>query len=160
MILLIFGICILMVVGGWILGCILDRKTVGDGDICYGISGIGAIVGFFALVGLIGVGVNVKSLSVIDDRIAMYEEENTRIEQQVADVVEQYQKYETDIFMGVAPESAVTMVSLYPELKSDSLVQAQIKVYTENNKTIRDLRDKQIKGNVYRWWLYFGGGNT
>ena len=156
MILLIFGICILMIVGGFIL----DKKTGADSDICFGISGIGMVVGFFALVGLIVVGVNVKSLSVIDDRIAMYEEENARIEQQVADVVEQYQKYETDIFMEVAPESAVTMVSLYPELKSDSLVQAQIEVYTENNKTIRDLRDKQIKGNVYRWWLYFGGGNT
>ena len=156
MILLIFGICILMIVGG----CILDKKTGVDSDLCFGISGIGMVVGFFALVGLIIVGVNVKSLSVIDDRIAMYEEENARIEQQVADVVEQYQKYETDIFREVAPESAVTMVSLYPELKSDSLVQAQIEVYTENNKTIRYLRDKQIKDNVYRWWLYFGGGNT
>ena len=153
MILLIFGICILMVVGG----IILDRKTKIDSDICLGINGIGIIVGFFALVGLIVVGVNVKSLSVIDDRITMYEEENARIEQQVADVVEQYQKYETDIFMEVAPESAVTMVSLYPELKSDSLVQAQIEMYTENNKTIRDLKDKQIQGNIYRWWLYFGG---
>lgn len=153
MILLIFGICILMIVGGFIL----DEKTGADSDICFGISGIGMVVGFFALVGLIIVGVNVKSLSVIDDRIAMYEEENARIEQQIADVVEQYQKYETDIFREVAPESAVTMVSLYPELKSDCLVRAQIEVYTENNKTIRDLRDKQIKDNVYRWWLYFGG---
>lgn len=156
MILLIFGICILMIVGGFIL----DKKTGVDSDLCFGISGIGMVIGFFALLGLIIVGVNVKSLSVIDDRIVMYEEENARIEQQIADVVEQYQKYETDIFMEVAPESAVTMVSLYPDLKSDSLVQAQIEVYTENNKTIRDLRDKQIKGNVYRWWLYFGGGNT
>lgn len=153
MILLIFGICILMIVGGFIL----DEKTGVDSDLCFRISGIGMVVGFFALLGLIIVGVNVKSLSVIDDRIAMYEEENARIEQQIADVVEQYQKYETDIFREVAPESAVTMVSLYPELKSDSLVQAQIEVYTENNKTIKDLRDKQIKGNVYRWWLYFGG---
>lgn len=155
MILLIFGICLLMVVGGWIL----DRKTEADSDICFGISGIGMVVGFFALIGLIVVSIHVKSLSVIDSRIDMYEEENTRIEQQIADVVEQYQKYETDIFREVAPESAVTMVSLYPELKSDSLVQAQIEVYVENNKTIRRLRDRQIKGNVYRWWLYFGGGN-
>ena len=144
-----------MIVGG----CILDGKTGFDSDICYLISGIGATAGFIALLGIIIVGVNVKSLSVIDDRITMYEEENTRIEQQIADVVEQYQKYETDIFREVAPESAVTMVSLYPELKSDSLVQAQIEVYTENNKTIKYLRDQQIKGNVYRWWLYFGGGN-
>ena len=155
MILLIFGICILLFIGGLVL-----EKLDFDYDLSFAIGAIGMIVGFFTLIGLIIVGINVKSLSVIDDRIAMYEEENSRIEQQVADVVEQYQKYETDIFREVAPESAVTMVSLYPELKSDSLVQAQIEVYTENNKTIRDLRDKQIKGNVYRWWLYFGGGNT
>lgn len=153
MILLIFGICLLLLVGG----CILDEKTKVDSDICDTISVIGAIVGFFALVGLIVVSIHVKSLSVIDSRIEMYEEENARIEQQIADVVEQYQKYETDIFMEVAPESAVTMVSLYPELKSDSLVQAQIEVYVENNKTIKNLRDQQIKGDVYRWWLYFGG---
>lgn len=153
MILLIFGICILMVIGGSILYDKFYTNTYCNLAIC------GAALGFVSFIAIILLGIDVKSLSVIDDRIAMYEEENTRIEQQVADIVEQYQKYETDIFMEVAPDSAVTMVSLYPELKSDSLVQAQIEVYTENNKTIRDLRDKQIKGNVYRWWLYFGGGN-
>ena len=154
MILLIFGICILMVIGGSILYDKFDTDTYCNLAI------FGVALGFVSFIAIIVLGINVKSLSVIDDRIAMYEEENARIEQQVADVVEQYQKYETDIFREVAPESAVTMVSLYPELKSDSLVQAQIEVYTENNKTIRDLRDKQIKGNVDRWWLYFGGGNT
>ena len=154
MILLIFGICILMVVGGSILYDKFDTDTYCNLAI------FGVALGFISFIAIILFGIKVKSFSVIDDRIAMYEEENARIEQQVADVVEQYQKYETDIFMEVAPESAVTMVSLYPELKSDSLVQAQIEVYTENNKTIRNLRDKQIKGNVYRWWLYFGGGNT
>ena len=154
MILLIFGICILMVIGGSILYDKFDTDTYGNLAI------FGFALGFVSFIAIIVLGIDVKSLSVIDDRIAMYEEENARIEQQIADVVEQYQKYETDIFREVAPESAVTMVSLYPELKSDSLVQAQIEVYTENNKTIRDLKDKQIKGNVYRWWLYFGGGNT
>lgn len=153
MILLIFGICILMVVGGSILYDKFDTDTYCNLAI------FGAALGFVSFIAIIALGINVKSLSVIDDRIAMYEEENARIEQQIADVVEQYQKYETDIFREVAPESAVTMVSLYPELKSDSLVQAQIEVYTENNKTIKNLRDQQIKGNVYRWWLYFGGGN-
>ena len=140
-----------MVIGGSILYDKFDTDTYCNLAI------FGVALGFVSFIAIIVLGINVKSLSVIDDRIAMYEEENARIEQQVADVVEQYQKYETDIFMEVAPESAVTMVSLYPELKSDSLVQSQIEIYTENNKIIRDLRDKQIKGNVYRWWLYFGG---
>lgn len=154
MILLIFGICILMIIGGFIL---YDKF---DTDAGCSVAVFGCSLGFVSFIAIIVLGIEVKSLSVIDDRITMYEEENARIEQQIADVVEQYQKYETDIFREVAPGSAVTMVSLYPELKSDSLVQAQIEVYTENNKTIRNLRDKQIKGNVYRWWLYFGGGNT
>lgn len=33
-------------------------------------------------------------------------------------MVEQYQKYETDIFDGVEPKNSMTMVTLYPELKS------------------------------------------
>ena len=147
MILLIFGICILMIVGGSILYDQFDTDTYCNLAI------FGIALGFISFIVIIILGIEVKSFSVIDDRIAMYEEENARIEQQVADVVEQSQKYETDIFMEVAPESSVAMVSLYPELKSDSLVQAQIEVYTENNKTIKDLRDKEIKGDVYRGWL-------
>ena len=59
--------------------------------------------------------------------------------------------------MDVTPDTAVTLVALYPELKSDTLVQSQIEVYTENNNMIKFLRDQQIKCNVSRWWLYFGG---
>lgn len=103
------------------------------------------------------VGVRITEASVLNARIAMYTDENERIEQQVAEVVRQYQQYETDIFAEVNPESAITLVALYPDLKSDSLVQSQIELYIENNKTIRNLKDKDIKANVLRWWLYFGG---
>ena len=151
MILLSIGVLIVLAVLSWRLYCSKDV------EIAEGVCVISVIFLFIGVVAAVFLTITVANLSVIDDRIAMYQEENAKIEQQIADIVEQYQKYETDIFMEVAPESAVTMVSLYPELKSDSLVQAQIEVYTENNKTIRDLRDKQIKGNVYRWWLYFGG---
>ena len=97
------------------------------------------------------------NLRVIDDKIAMYEEENAKIETQIANVVEQYQKYETEIFTEVAPESSVTLVSLYPELKSDTLVQSQIDIYVQNNEKIKELREKKINEKIYRWWLYFGG---
>lgn len=86
----------------------------------------------------------------------MYEEENTKIEQQIADVVTQYQEYEAGIFTEVAPESAMTLVALYPELKSDTLVQSQIEVYADNNKQIKELKCMAINTSVIRWWLYFG----
>lgn len=152
MILVIFGASMLLGIAMWI---IYDETNAGEW--CSVSGGIGFLFSIIAFIAIIILGIHVKSLSVIDSRIEMYEEENARIEQQIADVVEEYQKYETDFFMEVSPESAVTMVSLYPELKSDSLVQAQIEVYVENNKTIKYLKDKQIKGDVYRWWLYFGG---
>ena len=151
MILVIFGASMLLGIAMWI---IYDKTNAGEW--CSVSGGIGFLFSIIAFIAIIILGIHVKSLSVIDSRIEMYEEENARIEQQIADVVEEYQKYETDFFMEVSPESAVTMVSLYPDLKSDSLVQAQIEVYVENNKTIKYLKDKQINGDVYRWWLYFG----
>lgn len=122
-----------------------------------GVCVVSAVLLFIEVIAAVSLTVTVANLSVIDDRIAMYREENSKIERQIADIVEQYQKYETDIFMDVAPDTAVTLVALYPELKSDTLVQSQIEVYTENNKMIKSLRDQQIKGDVSRWWLYFGG---
>ena len=151
MILVILGICIIAT----ILSGIFSSKT--DGNTVFAfflLSGCGLVISLLATIGL---GVNVSELSVIDSKITMYQEENTKIEQQVANVVAQYQEYETKTFTAVVPEDSMTLVSLYPELKSDKLVQKQIDVYVENNKKIKSLKEKQINGKVLRWWLYFGG---
>ena len=87
----------------------------------------------------------------------MYEEQNAKIEAQISDVVEQYMDYESGVFTEVSSESAITLVSLYPELKADTLVASQIELYMTNNQKIIELREKQINGSVLRWWLYFGG---
>ena len=117
---------------------------------------LGAIGAVVAIVIAIVCTLNLLGIQTIDDRIAMYEEENTRIEEQIANIVENYQQYETDIFLEVAPEDAVTMISLYPELKSDTLVQAQIETHIANNTKIKELKNKEITASAYRWWLYFG----
>lgn len=122
-----------------------------------GLCFVGLIFAVISVLAGVIVGVEVTEASVLDERIAMYADENERIEQQVVEVVRQYQQYETDIFTEVNPESAITLVALYPDLKSDSLVQSQIELYTENNKAIRSLKDENIKANTLRWWLYFGG---
>lgn len=126
-------------------------------DLSNYLCGIGLAFAVISVIAGVIVGVDVTKASVLDARIAMYTDENERIEQQVAEVVRQYQQYETDIFTEVNPENAITLVALYPDLKSDSLVQSQIELYTENNKAIRNLKDEGIKANTLRWWLYFGG---
>lgn len=147
MILVILGISILFI----ILGIFLDPDDLGA------VPAIIGTVGFAAsFVIMIILSVNVSQLKVIDDKITMYQEENTRIEEQISETVEQYQKYETEIFTEVKPESSMTLVALYPELKADALVQEQINIYTANNEKIKELKETKLNGSVSRWWLYFG----
>jgi hypothetical protein len=91
----------------------------------------------------------------IDEKIALYEEENIKIENQIAAVVSDYQEYELGIIKECAPDKAVTMISLYPELKSDILVSKQIETYINNNNAIKALKEEQINQKVVGWWFNF-----
>lgn len=153
MILVILVACIIAFIVGV---CLMfdwssSHETLGGALIC-----VGVVLGVVSLIATIILSIGVSNLTTVDERIAMYQEENAKIELQIAEVVQQYQKYETDIIAEVTPESSMTLVTLYPDLKSDTLVAEQIKVYTENNAKIKSLREEKISGSVQRWWLYFG----
>lgn len=92
----------------------------------------------------------------IDEKITMYQEENDNIEKQIDSLVQGYMKYESDTFSEFKSEDSITLVSLYPELKSDELVKNQISVYTDNNKKIKELKEKKIDVKRSKWFLYFG----
>lgn len=153
MIFVILALGILMVICGVSLYCKLEPGKDGIGVTFQIIGGVVIIFSIIAFISLLGC---VLDRVGIDKKIALYEEENTRIEQQIIDVVKQYQEYGSGIFTEVAPEGAMTLVTLYPELKSDTLVQSQIEVYIENNKAIKELKSMAVNASFYRWWLYFG----
>ena len=153
MILVILVIGILMIALGIVL---YDKLDCGKDEIGTMFQIAGAVATIISTIVAFVLLICVLNRVNIEKKIAIYEEENTKIEQQIADTVKQYQEYETGIFTEVAPESSITLVALYPELKSDTLVQSQIEVYVENNKTIKELKSSAINAPVYRWWLYFG----
>lgn len=94
---------------------------------------------------------------VIPVQIAMYEEENARIEEKVRDTVNKYMEYEGGVIMEIAPEDdAMTLISLYPDLKTDQLISEEISVYIANNDQIKKLRAELAEQASYKWWLYFG----
>ena len=111
---------------------------------------------FVCLIAAIVLCIGVKDGAVIDEKIAMYKKENTKIENQMDVLVSQYMKFETDTYGELKNESSITLVSLYPDLKSDELVKKQIEVYESNNKEIREMKEKKINLKVLKWWLYFG----
>ena len=154
-----------------VLGCIFIAMIIGgsimlhcSGD-CEEPLGVGGIVlivvGSIAIVTVVVFSLclinSLVQTYVIDDKIAMYEEQNSQIEEQIATVVHEYQEYESGIMTEIGDnESYITLVSLYPELKADALVSKQIEVYLNNNQIIASLKSQKLNERVYRWWLYFG----
>ena len=157
MLLVTLGICIAVFIVGMVIYC--KSITSEEENVAIGMLLVSGFVGVVVLIATIAVGAMVVNDSVLDDKIAMYTEENAVIEQQIAECVERYQVYEQGVFEKVSPTDAVAVVTLYPELKSDTLVQAQIETYVENNNTIKQLKEKKIDASVRKWWLYFGGNN-
>ena len=147
-------IVILVILLIWcVISWFVDMNGEYDGLIGVFLGAIPFAICFVAVIFLVA---QVSNLSVIDQKIEMYEQENTKIEQQIETAVTAYQQHEKNVFTTVKPNSYMQLVSLYPELKSDTLVKAQIKTYQSNNKKIKELKEQEINGNVKRWWLYFG----
>lgn len=123
----------------------------------YDFSGFGIIIVAIALLGIfINIGCLVRGRT-LDDKIAMYEQENTAIEQSVDVLVKDYYKHESDTYSSLKPENAVLFASAYPELQSNDLAMKQLEIYVENNDKIKELKEDRINLSRNRFWLYFGG---
>ena len=121
--------------------------------------GFGILGCLIGLIALIGIFVNIGFLvygRTLDDKIAMYEQENAAIEQSVDVLVKDYYKHESDTYSSLKPENAVLFASAYPELQSNELATKQLEIYVENNNKIKELKEDQINLSKNRFWLYFG----
>lgn len=67
-------------------------------------------------------------------KIAIYEEENARIESQLNIISEQYMQDEQNMF----------------------LVQSQIDTYVKNSDKIKELKSNEVDKSVLKFLLYFG----
>lgn len=112
-----------------------------------------AIVDFVVIIIVTVALVNTRA---IDNKIELYTEQNKKIENQVEIAVKNYMNFESDTYKDLKIDSYITLANLYPELKSNVLVQQQINLYLDNNKKIISLNEKKINKKIYAWWLYFG----
>ncbi len=141
----------IIVMGGLLLTASYDYDGLGFSLVC-----IGALAGIlFSITIIVNLDI-VASGKVIGEKISMYQTENSKIESQVDVLVKQYMEHENDTFDKAKGTDSMTLISLYPELKSDTLVKEQIKIYNKNNSQIKKLREKKIDVSVAKWWLYFG----
>ena len=101
-------------------------------------------------------------LKISDKKIEMYEEENNNIQNSVSQTVESYKNYEQNTYseslksIDTNNTDIIVLTQLYPELKSNDMVNKQIDIYQENNNKIKGLKEEKINNEIAKWWLYFG----
>lgn len=92
----------------------------------------------------------------ITERLTMYEEENTKIEEKVKSTVQGYMNYESETYSNLVKDAELEILLIkYPELNSNELVKSQIELYKENNKKIKELKEQEITKSIWDWWLKF-----
>lgn len=153
MIFVILGICILVLIIGCAMAGSKRYKYSSIGDV---LTATGVITTALCVIVAVCLGIAVSNQKVVDDKIAMYLEENTAIEEQVNILVDEYMDHERSVYGDAKMTSPIVLAQMYPEIKSDTLINSQIDIYVANNEQIKSLKLQKINGSVYRWWLYFG----
>lgn len=155
-ILLIIGVSLI------VLGClgIYVNKFKISYDLCCLLNTMGSILTVIVVIFMIlAITFSVK-IPQMEERITIYKEENVRIEEQIKTVIEAYQDYEQGMFEDIdldkiSSEKLILLTSMYPELKSDTMVQELIQVYIDNTNEIKAIRTQKLDYEVWRWWLCF-----
>ena len=129
-----------------------------DSDSYYCFSMVTCVFIIILIISICGLWTQVATEeNMCDKKIAMYQEENTTIEQSIDQVVQEYMEHEEDTFAELKTDgSPITLVNLFPELKSDTLVQQQIEIYVANSDKIKNLKEEKINLGTAKWLLYFG----
>lgn len=93
---------------------------------------------------------------LLPQKIAMYEEENAQLEEQIAVTVNAYMQHEATTYEEILSENSINIALTLPELQSNEMVQQQIKIYMNNTEQIKALKNQLIELGARRWRLYFG----
>ena len=118
-------------------------------------TGVGAIITGIAVIVVTVCLVDVTYRA--DKMIQIYTEENEEVEKKLENAVQNYMQYEKDIMISVSPDTdTISLISLYPDLKSDKLVESEIETYINNNNKIKDLKADKTYKSTYKFLLFFG----
>lgn len=94
--------------------------------------------------------------NTLEQKIVVYQEEMTNIENSINPVVQNYLNHEKETYTALTPDNTVIFASIYPELSSNEIVQKQLNIYNEYLISIKNLKLEIAEISIAKWWLYFG----
>lgn len=114
--------------------------------------GIGSVISFIFVIVAASIVIEDKGLS---KQILVYEQQNEQIETDITELIKAYLNCEPDTLIDCQTNNAIMSITMYPGLKSDTLVEQQCNLYIENSREIARLKAKQASNSFWKWWLYF-----
>ena len=93
----------------------------------------------------------------IQEKIQIYEDQNTQIEQSIDAAVQAYCEHEQITYVQMSDGAVALVAAAYPELASSELVKTQMEVWTSNSHELKDLNSKLVDFHRAQYFLYFGG---
>lgn len=101
--------------------------------------------------------ITVASGFSIQEKIGIYEEQNTQIEQSIDAAVKAYCEHEQITYVQMSDGAVALVAAAYPELASSELVKTQMEVWTSNSSELKDLKSDLVDFHRAQYFLYFGG---
>lgn len=93
----------------------------------------------------------------IQEKIGIYEEQNTQIEQSIDAAVKAYCEHEQITYVQMSDGAVALVAAAYPELASSELVKTQMDIWTSNSNELKELKSDLVDFHRAQYFLYFGG---
>lgn len=133
-----------------------QNKDYSSGDLDV-LSVVLILINFAIIVLLCSLLSNLYENQGVNQKIKMYETQNQQLERKIDVTVKSYMDHEKDTYKEFKAGDGMALITSYPELRSNELVEKQMDTYQSNNRKIAKLKEKEIDCNVTKWWIYFGG---
>lgn len=149
------SVCFLVLIAViYVLTVFEKKKGELKGSFFLIIMAICCIIGFITIIFCI---FDISKESDVNNQLEKYQNENAKIQSEMDKVVETYMEYKKDELGDLKIEgNNIYFVNMFPELKSDELIQKQIQIYMDNSQSIKDLEVRKNEISESKWLLYFG----
>lgn len=91
------------------------------------------------------------------EKIQIYEDQNTQIEKSIDAAVKAYCEHEQITYVQMSDGAVALVAAAYPELASSELVRTQMEVWTSNSNELKELKSRLVDFHRAQYFLYFGG---
>lgn len=119
--------------------------------------GLSMLIFIVSLISLLIIGgiYNYRA-STADSRLAVLEEQNQVVLNQIEPLVQQALNYESSTYKDLKLDAAkiIAFTQLYPDLKANEFLNKQIEVILTNQKEIKRLKLDKASLNAYHFWLW------